>query len=105
MNRVDAAPIASMAATDDGYGFRSQHPGPIRRRSNLWMHLTEPSAHVEEEVVALVPVAERIRSSGKPETAEPTRLGENTNGERRRQLLVLNWALQSALSCEPGQQI
>ena len=57
MNRIDAAPIASMPLTNDGNGFRGECPGPIGGRSDLWMHLAEPSADVEQEIVALVPVA------------------------------------------------
>jgi hypothetical protein len=47
------------------------------------MHLAEPSADVQEEIVALVLVAQRIGRSVKPETAEPTPLGRHTDGERR----------------------
>ena len=56
MSRIDTAPIAAMPLANDGNGFRSQVPGPIRGRSDLWMNLAEPSADVEQEVVALVPV-------------------------------------------------
>src|ERR1019366_56701 len=39
MNRLDAAPIASMPLTDDGYGFRRPRPGPTRRRCDLLLQL------------------------------------------------------------------
>jgi hypothetical protein len=59
MNRVDAAPIASMPLADDGHRFRVECPGPISGRSDLWVYLAEPSADVEQKIVTLVPVLKR----------------------------------------------
>ena len=51
MNRIDAAPVASMPLTNDRDGFRSEGPVPISGRNDLWMNLAKPSADVGRKTV------------------------------------------------------
>jgi hypothetical protein len=93
VNWIYAAPVATMPLTNDRYGFGSEFSRPISRRSDLRMHLAKPSSNVEQKIVAFVPVLTQISGSVVPETAEPTPLGRHTEGQRGRQLLILDWAL------------
>jgi len=56
VSRVGPAPISSMPLADDRCGMPGQIRSPVGRRGDFRMCMSEPTADVEQEIVALVPV-------------------------------------------------
>jgi hypothetical protein len=70
MDWIDASPVSTMPLTDNRDEFGRKTASPIGWRWNRWMRVAEPTAHVEQEVIALGSGTPRICGSIEPETAQ-----------------------------------